>query len=120
MEAIEVNPSYILVNAPVVVRIQKNNLEALQTAQIIYQGTRTQVPLRDEKNVWLAEFTLGEPGNYIFQMGNQSHSLEVHAKEDVSLLAELSLLGLCVLVILMGFIRWDRNRKKSAHGAGSI
>lgn len=118
--AIEMSPSYILVNAPVVIRIKKEESESNQYAEIIYQGSRTKVPLRDEQKVLLAEFTLGEPGQYTFQVGNISQRFEVHPKEEVSFGMEISILGLCVLVILLGFIKWDRKRKKSVAAAGSI
>lgn len=121
MSGIEISPEKILKDAPFVIRISQETVGgAPHQAQLFHSRGQVTVPLRQDKSLWIGELTLGEPGDYTLQVGNERIAFKVHEKEDLSFASEFVFLALCVGVILIGLIRWDWKKKKTKAAAGSF
>lgn len=122
MNEIQIEPSKILANSPVVVRIPKELVPAGVQPRLLLEspGEKVEVPLKSEKEVFLGEFSLAKPGSYQVLIGEHRKPFEVLRNEDLSFAIEFWLLAICVVVLLIGFIRWDWTKKKSKPAAGSF
>lgn len=121
MNRIEVSPEKILKDAPFVIRIsQEPSGVEVQQAQLFHSRGKVELPLRRDKNLWIGELTLGEPGDYTLQVGSERITLKVHEKEDLSFASEFVFLAIGVGVLLIGLIRWDWKKKKTKAEAGSF
>lgn len=121
MNSIEITPSKILRDGPVIFKIPQSLVGGeVKRARLIHSRGETEVPLRRDQGYLIGELTLGEAGEYSLEVGSEKKSFLVHDKEDLSFAGEFWFLAICVTVLLMGFIRWDWKRKKSSAGAGSF